>query len=332
MTTFFLILAIILVIAIGWLASQSPDFHVLRKRVIKADAQSLFKTVRDLQSWKNWSPWLMHDPHTVLVHSDSSTDVGSWYSWEGKIVGAGQLTHRSFEENRGIEQDIVFTAPMKSKSHVYWRFEPVDEGTEVTWGMRGKMPFLFRWMTRMMDEWVGKDYEIGLAKLAMVAGDDREAFALSFEGKQDVEAISYAFKHFEGSIKEMSQEISAGFQSLLTTLQEQQIEITDYPFCIYHKFDKKKDFVSCDMAIPVAHAKSGSGFERGNLPAATYMRTTLKGDYERLEWAWHSAFSHLRMAKYKWKKSAPLIERYPTDPTKISGMDLVTYIDIPLKC
>lgn len=331
MTTFFLILAIILVIALGWLASQSPDFHVSRKRIIQADPQSLFNTVKDLKSWKEWSPWLMHDPHTVLVHSDSSTEAGSWYSWDGNIVGAGKLTHQSFQENRGIEQAIEFTAPMKSKSNVYWRFEPVEAGTEVTWGMRGKMPFLFRWMTRMMDEWVGKDYEIGLAKLAMFSGDDREAFDLSFEGEQEVEAVSYAFKHYEGAIKDMPQEVSAGFTALYETLQDQQADITDIPFCIYHTFDLKKGFVSCDMAIPVNNAQASAEYEIGSLPAAKYMRTTLKGDYERLEWAWHSAFSHLRMAKYKWKKSAPLIERYPTDPAEVSGMDLVTYIDIPLK-
>lgn len=273
----------------------------------------------------------MHDPHTVLEHSDSSDEVGSWYSWDGKIVGAGKLTHQSFEENRGIKQGIEFTAPMKSKSNVYWCFEPVEGGTEVTWGMRGKMPFLFRWMTRLMDEWVGKDYEIGLARLAMVSGDEREAFELSFDGEQNVEAIAYAYKHFEGSITDMPKEVSAGFTSLYELLKNQGAEITDMPFCIYHTFDMKKDFVSCDMAIPVNQVKPSEAYKLASIPAAKYLRTTLKGDYERLEWAWHSAFSHLRMAKYKWKKSSPLIERYPTDPAEASGLDLVTYIDIPIK-
>ncbi|HBT09461.1 MAG TPA: AraC family transcriptional regulator, partial [Leeuwenhoekiella sp.] len=42
-------------------------------------------------------------------------------------------------ENQRIEQDITFITPGGERTaNVYWQFEKVENGTKVTWGMRGE--------------------------------------------------------------------------------------------------------------------------------------------------------------------------------------------------
>ena len=47
---------------------------------------------------------------------------------------------------------------------------PVDGGTRVTWGFKTEAQgVLDRWMSLLFDDWVGADYEKGLARLKALA-------------------------------------------------------------------------------------------------------------------------------------------------------------------
>ena len=50
----------------------------------------------------------------------------------------------------------------------FWQFDSIGEGTTVTWGMKGKMPFFSRFMTLFFDKMAGLDFEKGLAGLKEV--------------------------------------------------------------------------------------------------------------------------------------------------------------------
>ena len=107
----------------------------------------------------------MHEPDTRLEFSQSPEQEGGWYTWDGDRVGAGKLTHVSIEPPDRIEERIEFLRPFKSVSAVWWEFVDSDGQTEVSWNMKGAMPFFFRFMTRMMSVMIGKDYDLGLALL-----------------------------------------------------------------------------------------------------------------------------------------------------------------------
>ena len=132
---------------------------------MNVDRQTVFNKVRDFRSWAEWSPWLMHEPDTRLEFSQSPEQEGGWYTWDGDRVGAGKLTHVSIEPPDRIEERIEFLRPFKSVSAVWWEFVDRDGQTEVSWNMKGAMPFFFRFMTRMMSVMIGKDYDLGLALL-----------------------------------------------------------------------------------------------------------------------------------------------------------------------
>ena len=329
-TVIFFILLLVFGAAL-WLFMQRADYEVVRRRVIKAKPEDIYPIVADLKNWPTWSPWLIHEPNSALEFGSVTDAKDGWYSWEGKHIGSGKIVHKELIENESIEQDIVFYKPMKSNSHIYWRFNAVGDDTEVTWGMRGKMPFLFRWMARMMDGIVGKDYEIGLGLLAMKAGDMSEPFELDFLGEVEVEAQDYIASHFSGTLEDMKLEMRHAFPKVLQAAADNGMAINGAPFTLYHEFNKRDMLVICDIAVPVAEAKDVDGLISGTLLGQKYSRTMLKGSYEQLDKTWHSAFSHTRMLKLKLMMGKPMIERYMSDPADSEGLDLVTFLDLPIK-
>lgn len=328
------ILLIILLLAIAaaviWLAKQPAELNVERSRVINASPEKLCDVVCDFETWPQWSSWLMHEPDTKLEYSDDYKNKGGWYTWDGKLVGAGKLTHLDKVPLKSILQKIEFFRPMRSKGDVYWKFDPVENGTQVTWGMRSKLPFLFRWLGPMIAEGVNKDYDIGLGKLAQFLGDDSDPFEISFDGMLEAPEETYIAKRFEGSLSDLPAAAQANFPQLAQAVEKLGLEQTGMPLTIYHQFDKKKLWVVCDMAIPVKEAKFSGSFNVGKLPAQKYFRSTLKGEYKHLELAWYAATGHVRMRKLKLAKGIPMLERYASDPQQNSGLGIVTYIDLPL--
>ncbi|RVU85403.1 hypothetical protein EOL70_05515 [Leucothrix sargassi] len=329
-TVIFFSLLILLGIVL-WLWMQPPNYEVVRRRVIKAKPEEIYPLVAELKQWEQWSPWLMHEPEATLEFGGVTNEKDGWYSWNGNHIGSGKMTHKELVENESIEQALEIYKPMKSKSHVYWRFNAVGEHTEVTWGMRGKMPFLFRWMSKLMDGFVGRDYEIGLARLAMQAGDMSEPFEIEFVGEVDIEAQDYIASHFAGTVEDMKVEMREAFPRVMKAAVENGMAINGPAFTLYHEFNKKDKLVICDIAVPVVEAKDVDGFISGALLGQRYTRTIHKGRYDFLEYTWHSAFSHARMYKSKLAMGKPMIERYMSDPAESSDLDLVTYLDLPIK-
>ncbi len=331
MSTLLVIILLIIVGVFFWLSTQSGKFNVSRQRVINASPETLFKIVSDYKTWPDWTPWLAHEPGCQLNFSEQTDQANSWYSWDGKIIGAGKMTNHTLNSPSRIDAKLEFTRPMKSQSDIYWDFVPVDGGTEVTWGMQGEMPFLFRWMAGKMDSMIGKDYETGLAKLAMQAGDHSDPMELEFNGVIEAPAQQYISLPWEGSLDELGPVMQEAYPKLMAAVEEHQLELSAEPLSIYHKVNPKKRFVKCEMALPVKTSKEIAGFNTGELPERRYSRTTLKGSYGHMEKAWHSAFAHLKMSKLKFKWPQPMLERYVADPIEKSGLDLVTYLDIPVK-
>ncbi|MCW8885460.1 MAG: SRPBCC family protein, partial [Motiliproteus sp.] len=158
-----IVVLVIGAIGIAYLANLPGEYQISRSRIYDLSPQQLFDKIRDFRSWPQWSPWLIHEPGTHLEYSADCDQEGGYYSWDGQYVGAGKLTHLRFQTPQRIEQEIEFTRPFKSVCQVSFHFTERDEGTELTWSMQGRMPFLFRFMTAKTVAMITKDYDLGLA-------------------------------------------------------------------------------------------------------------------------------------------------------------------------
>lgn len=61
--------------------------------------------------------------------------------------------------------------PIAARNLVTFTFEPKGDETEVTWAMNGKTPFIGKILHVVfnMEKMVGKDFELGLARLKAAA-------------------------------------------------------------------------------------------------------------------------------------------------------------------
>jgi effector-binding domain-containing protein len=333
MTTLIIIFSVIIATLLIYLATLDGNFSVSRSLVIDSCQKRLFDKIRDFRSWSDWSPWLMHEPETKLTFSDTPDQEGGWYSWDGKTIGAGKLTHKRFIGERRIEQRIEFKRPFKSVSKVWWEIEPIDENTSrVHWNMAGQMPFLLRIMTRKMVSYISKDYDTGLYMLRGELDAHAEVPRITFDGPTELPAQNALTIHFEGHLDEMKKAMSEGFPKLGEHIEKYNLSTTGNPFTTYYKVDISKIHFNCDMAWPVTKEATSSEFEIKSYPEGRYYKTTLQGSYEFLELAWYQAYTHLQMKKIRLQHKRACLEVYENDPGALENSnELVTAILLPIK-
>jgi hypothetical protein len=155
----------ILVFGIG--AFLSKDFSVERSIEIEAAPEVVFDEVNALGNWSAWSPWLARDPSIQNEYSGPDSGVGATVSWTSENSGSGKQTITKSERPTRLETALDFGDMGQPTS--YWAFEPSGAGTKVTWGLSGEaVGPLGGYFAKMMDGWVGKDYEDGLERLKQV--------------------------------------------------------------------------------------------------------------------------------------------------------------------
>jgi hypothetical protein len=84
--------------------------------------------------------------------------------WTSENSGDGRQTITLGERPTRIEMALDFGDMGQPTAD--WTFQPSGNGTLVTWGLSGTTSGLLGgYFAKMMDGWVGADYEDGLARL-----------------------------------------------------------------------------------------------------------------------------------------------------------------------
>jgi hypothetical protein len=163
-----LILLALVVVVVGIGAILPKDFAVERSIEINASPEAVFDEVNSLRKWDAWSPWIARDPSIQNTYSGPESGVGATVIWTSEESGDGKQTITLSERPTRIETTLDFGD--MGQPNATWTFEPSGEGVHVTWGLAGTTTgVLGGYFARMMDDWVGADYEDGLARLKKVA-------------------------------------------------------------------------------------------------------------------------------------------------------------------
>ena len=329
MTYLLIAIALIVIALLVYLASLKGEYTVDCSMNMGVPVEQVFAAVVDFKTWPEWSPWLLHEPCTRLIFSDDYYREQGFYSWDGKLVGAGKLTHISIQENRAIEQRIEFTRPFKTVSRVAWTFAESDGHTEVHWIMQGRMPFLFRFMTEMTRQMVARDYQLGLHLLHGFLDPAASHPRFEFHGVEKVDGFDYACESFSGQMDAMVSAMQQSFRRLREQTAANN-SATGRPLTLYHKADPDKGYFECDMAVPV---KPGSDLANvRSFSGGRYYKMWLRGDYQFLDLAWYKIFSQVRMLKLKFDAKRPSLEIYENDPESLDDSnELSTCLYLPVK-
>jgi DNA gyrase inhibitor GyrI len=330
--SYWLLPLILLAAGLAYLAVQPATFEIRRSLTMSVDRSTVFAKVRDLRGWRDWSPWLLHEPDARLAYSPHPDQKGGFYTWDGPAIGAGRLTHLRLDEPTRIDQRLEFKRPFKAVSETWWEFaEPADGGTAVTWCMRGRLPFLLRFLTGMVSRMTGNDFELGLALLRGTLDPTAERPLVRFQGACERPAQDVLTIPFSGGLADLIATARSGFPRLDGYLAAAGATPPGPPFTVIYKANAKATQFTCDLALPVPTGVDPGEFKVKRLDGGRYFVTELQGSYQFLGPVWSSVMAHLQMHKIRRDRSRPCLEVYVNDPTKVAhSNDLLTRILVPV--
>jgi hypothetical protein len=172
MGTILIIVIIVIVVGVagvlGFAALQPDSFRVQRSATMKAPPEKVFAQINDFHNWGSWSPWEKLDLAMSKTHSGAASGKGAIYEWEGnKQVGKGRMEITESSSPSKVVIKLDFIKPFESHNTSDFAIEGQGDSTNITWGMIGQKPFMFKVMGLFMsmDKMIGKDFEKGLASI-----------------------------------------------------------------------------------------------------------------------------------------------------------------------
>lgn len=165
--TVIVLLAIVLVYA----ATKPGTIHVERSISINAPQEKIFALINDFHQWNEWTPY-NKDPAMKKTYSGSTSGKGAMYAWVGnKEVGQGEISITDSTPPSEIVLDLHMLSPFEGRNSVVFTLSKAEDSTQVTWSLMGKQSYMAKVVGLIfnMDKMIGRDFEVGLAKLKTVS-------------------------------------------------------------------------------------------------------------------------------------------------------------------
>lgn len=308
------------------------QYHVQRSVKINASPEQVFSTIADYRTWTTWSPWLCAEPDAKVAVTADPASVGSIYSWQGELVGQGELEHISLRPNEVIDDEIRFIKPFSSKAQVSFECSPVEGGTEVTWFMQGFLPWFLFWMKSQIEIFIGFDYERGLRMLKDLIEDGHIDSTVKIRGVESVGPLHVVGLRRSCTMDQIGPSMHDALQQVCQEFQTHDLAAAGKVISVYHVFDFKSRHCEYTAGMPVAELPESlpNGLSSWSLPAVKAICTEHIGSYKHLGNAWSSAHQYARYKKLKLSKLGAY-EVYENDPETTPLADLVTQVVLPLK-
>jgi uncharacterized protein YndB with AHSA1/START domain len=164
---------VVFVVGVLVLAMTQPDsFQVQRAASIKAPPEKIFSILSDFRRSIEWSPYEKKDPNMKRAYSGAPSGKGAIYEWDGdRNVGAGRLEILDVSPASKVVVKLDISRPFEGHNIVEYKLEPKGDLTNVTWAIRGPMPFMSKVMCVFfdIDKMIGNDFEAGLTELKAIA-------------------------------------------------------------------------------------------------------------------------------------------------------------------
>jgi predicted transcriptional regulator YdeE len=332
----FLFLMIITVVLAVYLGTLDGEYDVRRTRSIKADPVVVFNDLNDYENWKDWGPWFEKDSTLRVQYQENTIGEGAAYSWTSEIEEGGKMRTISVSPYSRIDQEIFFETPFgEMRSEVYWILERTEGGTDLTWGIKGELPFLSRFMASSMEEQMGPMEERGLELFNESIQKKLTIFSIEHEGVVDYSGGFYLYLTTSTKIDEMDLVLQEMMQKLDKYVASNAVRLMGSPFTIYHKYDQENGTAMFSVAYPISEriiTEKGSKVLTGFMERGKYFKTVLKGSYQNATEAWEEAYSEVgNLTNFRMLDTGESFEVYVNNMGNTPNpADLVTEIYLPV--
>lgn len=344
MKTFKYILFLLLILIIGFLiytAVQPNDYDVKRTKLIKAPASVIYENINDIKKWDAWGPWHDQDSTIVSSFSENTVGVGAKSSWTSKD-GPGNMELINTTQNKSVDLKMQFYD--YNPTDVSWTLEEVNEGTEVTWGMKNSQtPFIFKLIgifSGGMDKMLGEMEENGLNNLATVIEEQVKNMPKADFNLGDVVEITLPANKFIGYLQKTStdmnhEEMTKLFMEFMPKAgmhAASKLTPEDYiPGTFYTKWDEKTKEAEFYIGLLLKKDLTpAEGMTAINVPAGKAVKIAKYGNYGSGDYEAHTKIGKYMQDKKLEMNGTSVWELYVNDPTTVKPEDIQTDIYYPI--
>lgn len=335
---FFLIL-IALIAGSIYIATKDGIYQVEENTTINAPVNVVFNEVNNFKNWEDWGPWMDDADDIIISYANITSGEGANYSWKSEKMGDGSITTTKAIPDSSIEQKLTFVSKYgESQSEVYWKFDGVEEGTKVTWGIKGEQSFMeklaFAFMDSSYTQMMRPMLAEGLKKLNKVTLDKMETYSISVDGITQYGGGFYMYTTTSSKISQIQTKMQDMITEVSRYMENNNISIQGDPFVIYNEWDEQNNnaiysagrFTPSLVITPVE-----SHILNGMMPVQKVVKTTLKGDYKNLKEAWDAAYKYIEENNLQPAMDSHSFEVYRTNPAiTLNPSKWITEIYIPV--
>lgn len=141
-------------------------YSITRTAVIKAPPDSVFNQFNDFNNWRQWNTFDDMYKEIQYTTSEPASGVGAKQSWVANKNEKGEMTITKSEPPSTMEFTIAFEGFDDPMIGIV-TFEPVAEGTRVTWTDKGEMGNnpMYKYMGLFMDKMMGDNMDQSLENI-----------------------------------------------------------------------------------------------------------------------------------------------------------------------
>ena len=333
---FFLILLIVIGSAI-YFGTKDGTYDIQDSIVIKAPAEMVFNQVNDYKNWEKWGPWKRNDPTITFNYAEKTVGEGGSYSWDGEMNGS--MTTTKVIPNKEIQQDLTLDTPGGERQQkVFWTFEEVEEGTKVTWRMKGEHTMMdkayFSISGMDFNGAIHKMNKEGLEGLAFEVVEEMKQYTINVDGVSQYGGGYYMYTTSVAKQDELDARTEAMMNQVMDFVTKNNLNMAGKPFTLYNEIDTANNTVIFSTAVPVKEkviTPEGSPVVCGFMEPVSAVKITLKGNYKHLPEAYSKGHQYIEKNGLLKDPEGKMFEVFNTDPQETPNpANWITEIYIPI--
>jgi len=255
--------------------------------------------------------------------------------WSGdpRLVGNGWQEITGSQPYSMIKTHLDFD--QQGKADTYFQISEAGSGVHLTWGFDTDLVagqgflggILAKYFGLFFDQWIGSDYELGLARLKVFAeslpGEDFSNLNVEVLDMEalDILYVSYGASQQLGDIEDV---LDTAYREISAFVTENELEINGGRMAITRAWDKEG--YRLDAAIPVIlkPIELTGNVRAGQSPFGPSVRVIHRGPYERMTPSYAKLAAY--MAAHDLKEGAVSWEQYVSGPLQAPDENLITHI------
>jgi effector-binding domain-containing protein len=305
---FFLLFLLLILGFTVYVATQKPNYEVVRSKYIAIPKATLFEFVQDYQNWEGFNEGVA-SANQNLEFSPKTEGKNAFVKWDYPSPGSYQTDRLNIGDSIAILEDSNGQI-----ANQVWKFKDTIGGTLLKVSTKGTLNFKEKVLSFFKggpNYVVGNQLEKNLENLRNNIVTELTTFQTKVTGVVTRPKQYYLKQSIVCREKSVEKNIKIMVPKMVTFFSKNDIESAGNPFLLFSKYDKINDIVAFSVCIPIkdtVYTSKTSDIQFGVLESYSAVRTILKGDHRHQQKAWRKATEYLLKNQYNAVIELPVIE------------------------